>query len=132
MNLHKDLTAYLNKENIILNSFQEEALVHTLGSTKQKTLEGQIFLPTGVGKTIVEVLTSLDALLCIQDKGDTGVAIFAAHRLLLCEQLLTQLINYASGIGMNFDILTVASDGLDKENVADIAELQGSIKDFNK
>jgi superfamily II DNA or RNA helicase len=54
MNLHKSLVEYLLKENISLRPFQENALDKTLVSK-----QGQIFLPTGTGKTIVEVLTTL-------------------------------------------------------------------------
>jgi DNA or RNA helicases of superfamily II len=125
MNLHKSLTAYLIQSGIALRPLQELALESTLISK-----QGQVFLPTGVGKTIVEVLTTLDVLLRKQDKGETGVAVFASHRLLLCEQLLGQLIKYAHGIGIPFDVLTVASDGINEEDVADLREGLGDLLKF--
>ena len=122
MNLHKDLTAYLNKEHIIIRPLQIEALDKTLIAK-----QGQVFLPTGVGKTLVEVITSLDMLLRKQDKNKTGVAAFAAHRLILCDQLLGQLIRFAHGLELSFDVLTVASEGVDEEDVAFLREGLGDL-----
>jgi superfamily II DNA or RNA helicase len=111
------LAQYLLSRGITLRPLQEDALACTLVARN-----GQVFLPTGTGKTIVEVLTSLDCLLHEQEAGRTGVAVFASHRLLLCEQLLGELIKYANGIRLNFDVLTVASDGVSEDDVARLRE----------
>jgi len=79
---------------------------------------GQVILPTACGKTWVQVHTILDTLL----KMESGVAVIAAHRLLLCEQLIKEVLKRAFEIGLRFDVLTVASDGVDVEDVARLQE----------
>jgi superfamily II DNA or RNA helicase len=125
MNLHKNLSAYLASSKFNLRPLQVKALDSTLVSQI-----GQVFLPTATGKTIVEVLTTLDCLLKLQDEGKTGVAVFGSHRILLNEQLLSQLIKWANGLGLSFDVLTVASDGLDSADVADLREGLGDLLKF--
>ena len=80
---------------------------------------GQILLPTGVGKTYVQVYKILSALTSLPS---TGVAVIASHRILLCEQLIKDVARYALEVGMPFNILTVASDGLDMQDMAMLAD----------
>ena len=80
---------------------------------------GQILLPTGVGKTYVQVYKILSTLHSLQHK---GVAVIAAHRLLLCEQLIKDVARYALETGLPFNILTVASDGMDMQDMAMLAD----------
>jgi superfamily II DNA or RNA helicase len=111
------LTPHMNE---VLTSFRSSMRALQTGAImalKGKT-RGTVLLPTGTGKTRVQVYTVLDAL---KDM-DTGVAVIAAHRLLLCEQLLVELLKKAHEAGFEFDVLTVASDGVDAEDVATIFE----------
>jgi len=82
------------------------------------SIKGQVILPTACGKTWVQVYAILSSLMGVE----TGVAVIAAHRLLLCEQLLKEVLKRAFKSNLKFDILTVASDGVDEEDVARINE----------
>lgn len=78
--------------------------------------KGQVLLPTGVGKTMVQTYKILHT---IQKKGgDLTVSVLASHRLLLCEQLIQELVKVAADKGLTFNVLTVASDGVDIQDVA--------------
>lgn len=95
----------------ILRSHQQLAAnAITSGVTR-----GQILLPTGVGKTLVQVYKILNM---IQSIGRPIVSVIASHRILLCEQLIQEVIKVAADRGLNFNILTVASDGVDLQDVA--------------
>lgn len=80
---------------------------------------GQIILPTGVGKTYVQVYKILSTLHSLPYK---GVAVIASHRLLLCEQLIKDVARYALETELPFNILTVASDGMDMQDMALLAD----------
>jgi superfamily II DNA or RNA helicase len=120
--LHKCLIDYLDNNDIILNHDEIVALEIALISK-----HGQIFLPTGDGKTLVEVLDALEWLLREQDRKEVGIICFASHRIGLNEQLLTNLIKVAHEIGLHFDVGTVASDGIDEQSVSFIREGLGDL-----
>ena len=119
------LTAIIAFFDSYLRPLQKQALAATQTA---HILKGIILLPTGVGKTLVEIAIILIEL-ARKPQGQYGVAVMTAHRLLLCEQLIRGLAKYALKFGLPFDILTVASDGIDSE---DIALLDENLKDLNK
>ena len=75
--------------------------------------KGTIILPTGTGKTMIQVSILLAEMQEKQTSGRTGVYGIAAHRILLCRQLLKRLLEEASDCGLDFDILSIGSDKLD-------------------
>lgn len=81
---------------------------------------GQIIMPTGVGKTLVQVYKILHMIDERREKGITKpiVSVIASHRILLCEQLIQEVVKYAAARGFEFNVLTVASDGVDIQDVA--------------
>jgi predicted helicase len=80
---------------------------------------GQVILPTGVGKTRVQVYK----ILCtIQSSSAPTVSVIASHRILLCEQLIQEVIKATAIRDINFNILTVASDGVDLQDVAALVD----------
>lgn len=95
---------------------------------------GQIILPTGVGKTLVQVYAILKELTSLPpgDKGlpTYGVALMASHRILLCEQLILETVKVAMQLGIPFNVLTVASNGIDEGDVA-LLDIEG-VGDFKK
>ena len=105
-----------------LKQHQQQACV-----AMQAANRGQFLYPTGSGKTWVQVYSMLKEI----DTATPGVVLMAAHRLLLCEQLLTQLLELAFHGEMNnrweFNVLTVASGGLDEEDIARIECHNGNL-----
>ena len=102
-----------------LKPHQQQACV-----AMQAANRGQFLYPTGSGKTWVQVYSMLKEI----DTATPGVVLMAAHRLLLCEQLLTQLLELAFHSKMNaFNVLTVASGGLDEEDIARIESNNGNL-----
>lgn len=97
----------------ILRSHQKKA-ADAISSGVRK---GQVLLPTGVGKTYVQIHKILDTIQ--KKKGTPIVSVIAAHRLLLCEQLILELVNTVSSRkGIDFNVLTVASEGVDLQDLA--------------
>jgi superfamily II DNA or RNA helicase len=110
-----------------LQSFYSEMSVHqkkaidaTIGQ-----LKGQIIMPTGSGKTWVQVYKIIETLQTKQ----TGISLIAAHRLLLCEQLIENLLKRAIEFDLKFDVLTVGSEGVDDDDVIKLVE---DCRDFSK
>jgi superfamily II DNA or RNA helicase len=53
---------------------------------------GQISLPTGTGKTYVQMAVHLNDMIEKTKIGKTGVYVISAHRLILCSQLHQRLV----------------------------------------
>ncbi len=83
----------------------------------QKATIGQILLPTGTGKTRVQIAAHVSKMIEMCKKNEYGVFVIGAHRLALCSQLLTELITVAVNAGIPFDILFVGSDRFSDDKV---------------
>jgi len=103
-----------------LQNFYNEMRTHQRKAVNAISVstKGQVILPTACGKTWVQVYAILSTLMSVE----TGVAVIAAHRLLLCEQLIKEVLKRAFEYNIRFDVLTVASDGIDVEDVARLKE----------
>jgi len=75
--------------------------------------KGQIILPTGTGKTQIMIATLIEDMVEKTKNGQVGTYVVAAHRILLCRQLLERILKEADACGLNFDILSIGSDKLD-------------------
>lgn len=78
---------------------------------------GQISLPTGTGKTRVQVALHVSKMIAMSKSNECGVFVIGAHRLALCSQLLTELIEVSVNAGLPFDILFIGSDRFSEDNV---------------
>jgi superfamily II DNA or RNA helicase len=78
---------------------------------------GQISLPTGTGKTYVQMAVHLNDMIEKTKIGKTGVYVISAHRLILCSQLLSQFMYVASKIGVDYDVLKVNSERFNVDDV---------------
>lgn len=83
----------------------------------QKATIGQISLPTGTGKTRVQIATHISKMIEMTTKNEYGTFVVGAHRLALCSQLLTELITVAVEAGLPFDILFIGSDRFSDDKV---------------
>ena len=87
--------------------------IHAAGAMPK----GQVSIPTGTGKTRIQVHLHLNDMLGKSAKGETGVYVIAAHRLILCRQLLMSLIDLVANCGLPFDVLFVGSDRIDEDAI---------------
>lgn len=78
---------------------------------------GQISLPTGTGKTRVQIALHVSKMIKMSQNNTTGVFVIGAHRLALCSQLLTELIEVVVNAGLPFDILFIGSDRYSEDAV---------------
>lgn len=78
---------------------------------------GQVTIPTGTGKTRIQVSLHVEDMIAKTKKGKTGVYVISAHRLALCSQLLEDLIEIAIMCGLKFDLLYVGSERFNDDKV---------------
>ncbi len=78
---------------------------------------GQISLPTGTGKTRVQIALHVSKMIQMSQSNTHGVFVIGAHRLALCSQLLTELIEVVVNAGLPFDILFIGSDRYSEDAV---------------
>jgi superfamily II DNA or RNA helicase len=92
--------------------YQSECRNHQLGalSAIKRNSVGQIILPTGTGKTRIQLMIHLTEMLEYMDNHKRGVFVIGCHRLILCQQLLKNLVDLLVKTGMSFDILQVNSE----------------------
>ena len=70
---------------------------------------GQIFLPTGTGKTLIQLAIHVDDMIK-KNPGNYGVYVIAAHRLVLCNQLFQEFREFVSGFDLSASYIYVGSD----------------------
>ena len=75
---------------------------------------GTCLLPTGTGKTRIQTHLLVQAMIDRQREGGSGIYVVGAHRLLLCRQLLNDVVDVAGRSGVRFDLLFVGSDRIDE------------------
>jgi len=75
---------------------------------------GQVSIPTGTGKTRLQVGIHLHDIIEATKTETYGVYVIAAHRLVLCTQLLDEFTSLAVSCGLPFDILYVGSSQYDE------------------
>lgn len=89
----------------------------SISSTKEINI-GQLTLPTGTGKTRIQLAVHLEELIKLNQEGNTGVFVIVAHRLALCNQLICDFIKLATiDLNINCDYLYVSSDNFNANRV---------------
>ena len=91
---------------------QKQALKHLVGETV-----GQISIPTGTGKTRIQVDVHINDMIQKTEQDEYGVYVIGAHRLALCSQLLYDIIEIAIPCGLSFDILYVGSERFNNDRI---------------
>src|SRR5574344_849852 len=106
----------------ILRLHQQNTILKMDGETK-----GQILLPTGVGKTYVQIYKILETL----QSSESAISLMTAHRLLLCEQLIKELLKFSCDFNLygKFDVLSIGSDGIDND---DFIKIKDDVKELTK
>lgn len=70
---------------------------------------GQVIIPTGTGKTWIQKAIHINDMIIKTNQNQTGVYVIGAHRLLLCEQLLDEIVELATNFNIKFRIMFVGS-----------------------
>jgi superfamily II DNA or RNA helicase len=78
---------------------------------------GQITIPTGTGKTRVQIAIHLMNMIENLKNGKVGVHVIAAHRLLLCRQLMDDFKDMCFKCGIPFNVLYIGSSRVDDKEV---------------
>jgi superfamily II DNA or RNA helicase len=80
---------------------------------------GQIILPTGTGKTRVQVAMIVKDMIAQSHAGTLGTYVIASHRLLLNKQLMDELLDLCLKCGLPVNALYVGSARHDDKEVYD-------------
>jgi superfamily II DNA or RNA helicase len=100
-------TLNLSAYNSFLNIFREHQTKSFNACLDAKI--GQISLPTGTGKTYVQMAVHIQDMISKSQNGESGVYVISAHRILLCTQLRQQLQNHLTDIGIEYDWVSLNS-----------------------
>ncbi len=79
--------------------------------------KGQVTIPTGTGKTRIQVSVHVQDMIEKSKNNNSGVYVISAHRLALCTQLLEDMIEVAVMCGLNFDLLYIGSERFNDDKV---------------
>ena len=90
--------------------------IRAINATNTKLI-GQICIPTGTGKTRIQVHLHVLDMLEKTEKKETGVYVIAAHRLALCRQLLKELVDLVAMCRLPFDVVFVGSSRVDEDDI---------------
>ena len=72
---------------------------------------GQICIPTGTGKTYIQMMVHINDMISKQKNNEYGIYVIAAHRLVLCKQLYNEFVIETKFIhNIDCDYLCVSSD----------------------
>jgi superfamily II DNA or RNA helicase len=103
---------------------QHKALKHLQNETI-----GQITIPTGTGKTRIQVDVHISDMIEKTKNSQTGVYVIGAHRLALCSQLLYDIVEVAIPCGLQFDVLQVNSNTFTNDAIRTQLRKEGKIDD---
>ena len=96
-----------NTFNDFLNTLRNHQL--SAFNEIQKYNIGQVFIPTGTGKTWIQKVVHVNDMIIKTSQKQTGVYVIGAHRLLLCNQLLNEIVDLATNFNIKFRIIFVGS-----------------------
>ena len=84
--------------------------VEALSRISNETI-GQISIPTGTGKTFIQLMTHISDMIEKTNKNEVGVYVISAHRLVLCKQLFNEFFYESKYVyNLQCDYLCVSSD----------------------
>ena len=90
---------------------------------------GQVTIPTGTGKTRIQVDVHISDMIEKTKQGQTGVYVIGAHRLALCSQLLYDIVEVAIPCGLQFDVLQVNSNTFTNDSIRTQLRKEGKVDD---
>jgi superfamily II DNA or RNA helicase len=106
--MNEEFDKFANKHR----QHQKEAIEKASGCSK-----GQICIPTGTGKTRIQTHLHVSDAIQKTIQKTIGVYVIVAHRLILCKQLLDDLISQMAKCSLPFDIIFVGSSRVDESDI---------------
>ena len=86
-------------------------------SASENEARGIIVVPTGGGKTRIQIALIVKEMLRLEDDGEVGVFGMASPGLTLNHQLLEEAIGVLAGMGMRFDTVSISSDKISVDSI---------------
>lgn len=84
--------------------------IEALSRISNETI-GQISIPTGTGKTFIQLMTHISDMIEKTNNNKVGVYVISAHRLVLCKQLFNEFFYESKYVyNLQCDYLCVSSD----------------------
>ena len=80
---------------------------------------GKVIVPTGTGKTRIQIHAHVEDMINKSNKDETGIYVIGAHRLLLCTQLMDELRELCFDCGLPVNVLYIGSARHDDKIVYD-------------
>jgi CRISPR/Cas system-associated endonuclease/helicase Cas3 len=116
----KKLDSEINNK---FRDFQREAYYMALPAKDDKDYcKGQINIPTGTGKTLIQRAIHVHDMIDKTSKNTTGIYVIAAHRLTLCNQLFNELCEFIFECGIDCSFIHVGSANF---NIKELIEKYG-------
>ena len=110
------------------NSKHRPHQINALKHLRDETI-GQITIPTGTGKTRIQVDVHISDMIEKTENNQTGIYVIGAHRLALCSQLLYDIVEVAIPCGLQFDVLQVNSNSFTNDAIRTQLRKEGKIDD---
>lgn len=127
--LPKTLLSQYRQDFDKFNDFHSKHRQHQINAInhlKNETI-GQITIPTGTGKTRIQVDVHISDMIEKTKNNQTGVYVIGAHRLALCSQLLYDIVEIAIPCGLDFDVLQVNSNSFSNDAIRTQLRKEGKI-----
>ena len=129
--LPKSLLSEYRQDFTKYDDFHEKHRLHqinALNCLKDVTI-GQVTIPTGTGKTRIQVDVHISDMIEKTKNGQTGVYVIGAHRLALCSQLLFDIMEVAIPCGLDFNVLQVNSNNFTNDAIRTQLRKEGKVDD---
>lgn len=129
--LPKTLLSQYKKDFSKFDEFNSKHRPHQIKALKHLRDEtiGQITIPTGTGKTRIQVDVHISDMIEKTKNNQTGIYVIGAHRLALCSQLLYDIVEVAIACGLQFDVLQVNSNSFTNDAIRTQLRKEGKIDD---
>lgn len=111
--LYKYNPDYYSTYCAMLRDHQNKAIkaaLNGLACILTGVIRGQIILPCGTGKTIIQICLHVLGMIEQTERNETGIYAIVSHRLGLNRQLCDELVDVMIRCGLLFDILCIGSD----------------------
>ena len=129
--LPKTLLSQYTQDFTKFDDFHNKHRAHqikALNHLRDETI-GQITIPTGTGKTRIQVDVHISDMIDKTKNNQTGVYVIGAHRLALCSQLLYDIVEVAIPCGLQFDVLQLNSNTFTNDAIRTKLRKEGKIDD---
>lgn len=113
-------TSEINTDQVFNNflNTMRKFQIEAFSSTYENNI-GQINMPTGTGKTLIQKAIHVKDMLKTSKDNKTGIYVIASHRLGLCNQLFEECMKLIFDCGIACDMLYIGSEKYDFTKIMD-------------